>query len=62
MTLKEKLLRAAKARLDRMCKPKSKRKDLEVDQWVRDEWSKPQNKNSMAALLQEENFNKERSA
>ena len=56
----EKLLRAAKARLDRMCAPKSRRKDLEVPDWVRAEWNKSENKTKMATLLQEENFSKER--
>ena len=57
--MQEKLLRAAKARIDRMCCPKSKRKDLEVPSWLVDEWKKSGNRTAMAQVLQAENFEKE---
>ena len=52
-------MRAAKARIDRMCCPKSKRKDLEVPAWLVTEWKKSGNRTSMAQLLQQENFEKD---
>lgn len=45
----------AKARIIRMVKPKTKRKDLEAPQYVIDEW-KTGNKNAIADLLKEANF------
>ena len=48
---KEKLMRAAKARIDR------RRHDLEVPQWVRDEWANG-DKTKIASVLQEQNFDK----
>ena len=54
-----KLRAAAKMRISRMVKPKSKRTDLNVDDWVRKEWSTG-NKNMLADLLTKANFNKDR--
>ena len=53
-----KLRLAAKARIIRMVKPKAKRVDLVVPGWVKEEWDKG-NKNQIADLLCEKNFNKE---
>ena len=50
-------MRAAKARIDRMCKPKTRRRDLEVPEWVRKEWSTG-DKTKIASVLQEQNFDK----
>ena len=52
------LRRAAKARIIRMVRPKAKRHDLEVPQWVKDEWAKG-NKNLIADLLCSANFEKD---
>ena len=41
-----------------MVKPKTKRKDLEVPQYVVDEW-KTGNKNAIADLLKDANFNQD---
>ena len=54
----ERLLRAAKARIDRMVAPKSRRKDLEAPEWLASEW-KSGDKTAIARVLQEENFDKE---
>lgn len=59
MTERQVRLRAAaKMRISRMCKPKSKRTDLNVDAWVRKEWQTG-NKNMLADLLTKANFCKE---
>ncbi|CAE7353100.1 unnamed protein product [Symbiodinium sp. CCMP2592] len=42
-----------------MCKPKSRRHDLEVPQWVRDEWTTG-DKTKIASVLQEQNFDKDK--
>ena len=55
--LQEKLLRAAKARIHRMCQEKTKRKDLQAPKWLVDEWANG-NKTSIARVLQEENFDR----
>ena len=57
-SLQLKLRLAAKARIMRMVKPKSKRCELEVPEWVKTEWSKG-NKNQIADLLCEANFDKD---
>ena len=48
---------AARARLHRFVQPKSKRKDCEAPQFVRDHWAAG-NKQQMATLLKECNFDK----
>lgn len=53
-----KLRLAAKARLIRMVKPHSKRKTLEAPEWVKKEWATG-NKNAIADLLCESNFNQD---
>lgn len=58
-TLKFNLRRAAKARVDRMCKPHGKRTWLNVPQWLRDEW-RSGNKDDIADVLRDVNFNKDR--
>ena len=50
-------MRAAKARIDRMCKPKARRHDLEVPDWVRKEWLEG-DKTKIAEVLQQQNFDK----
>jgi hypothetical protein len=42
-----------------MVKPKSKRTDLNVDDWVKKEWETG-NKNMLADLLTKANFDKDR--
>ena len=54
---KESLLRAAKARIDRMVKDHAKRQDLNAPDWLKQEW-RTGNKNAIAATLQEVNFDK----
>ena len=56
--LQVKLRLAAKARIIRMVKPKSRRRDLEVPEWMKGAWEKG-NKNQIADLLLEKNGNKE---
>ena len=53
-----KLRAAAKMRISRMVKPKTKRTDLNVDDWVKKEWATG-NKNMLADLLSKANFNKD---
>ena len=56
---KEMLKNAAKQRIRRMVKPKTKRSDLEVPKWVAEQWNKgTSQKEAMAALLQEVNWDK----
>ena len=57
ISVQEKLLRAAKARIDRMCAEKVKRKDLQAPSWLVQEW-KSGNKTNIARVLQEENFDR----
>lgn len=57
-SLQLKLRLAAKARIMRMVKAKSKRRDLEVPEWVKAEWGKG-NKNQIADLLCSANFDKD---
>lgn len=52
------LRRAAKARIGRMLQPKSKRKELTPPDYVRKEWENG-DKNGLADLLQQCNFQKE---
>ena len=52
------LRRAAKARIDRMVAPKTKRKDLAVPEYVAKEWTEG-DKNGMADLLLRCNFSKD---
>lgn len=56
----ERLREAAKQRLRRLCAAKRKRKDLEVPEWVRDEFA-ARNKNDLADLLMDCNWDKARS-
>lgn len=58
LPLQFQLRRAAKARLDRMVQPKSKRRELEAPQWLKDEW-KTGDKAAIADLLQTCNWDKE---
>ena len=53
------LRRAAKARIDRMCTPKMRRKDLEAPDYVKTEWKNNGNKNLMADILQRVNWDKD---
>ncbi|CAE7241486.1 unnamed protein product, partial [Symbiodinium sp. KB8] len=56
----EMLKNAAKQRIRRMVKPKTKRSDLEVPKWVAEQWNKgTSQKEAMAALLQEVNWDKD---
>ena len=57
-SLQLKLRLAAKARIMRMVKAKSKRRDLEVPEWVKAEWGKG-NKNQIADLLCSANLDKD---
>ena len=57
-SLQFQLRRAAKARLDRMVQPKSKRRELESPEWLKDEW-KSGDKSAIADLLQKCNWDKE---
>lgn len=59
LTRQDRLRLQAKARIIRMVKPKTKRKDLEAPQYVIDEW-KTGNKNAIADLLKEANFCQEK--
>ena len=54
----ERLLIAAKARISRMVAPKTRRKELEVPEFVKNHWSG--NKDEMAHLLLNLNFDKAR--
>ncbi|CAE7655420.1 unnamed protein product [Symbiodinium sp. CCMP2592] len=55
----EMLKNAAKQRIRRMVRPKTKRSDLMVPAWVADQWHKgTSQKEAMAALLQEVNWDK----
>ena len=56
--LQHNLRRAAKARIDRMAKPHSKRKELDAPDWLKNEWSKG-DKNNMADLFRSLNFDKD---
>ena len=54
-------MNAAKARIRRMVQEKSKRTDLSVPAWVREQWEKgTQSKTQMATTLQEVNWDKAR--
>ena len=53
----ERLLRAAKARITRMVKEKSRRKDLQVPPFVKEQWESGK-RTEMAQLLQRVNFDK----
>ena len=57
-TLKFKLRRAAKARVDRMVKPHGSRTWLNVPEWLRAEW-KSGNKDEIADVLCNCNFQKD---
>lgn len=56
--MQERLRLAAKARIMRMVKPKSKRKELQAPEWVMAEW-KTGNKNIMADILCQANFDQD---
>lgn len=58
LTLKFLLRKAAKARIDRMCKPHGTKTHLDVAEWLRNEW-KTGHKDSIADVLREANFDKE---
>ena len=53
-----KLRNAAKARIIRWVKPKSRRKDLEAPDFVKDQWANG-NKNAMGDLFAKVNFQQE---
>ena len=53
------LRRAAKARINRMCQPHARRKDLEAPDYVKQEWRHNGNKNLMADILQRVNWDKD---
>ena len=56
---KEKLRNAAKARISRMVKEKSKRTDLQAPSWLKEEWAKgTQSKDQLAHILESCNFEK----
>ena len=60
LRVQDRLLIAAKARISRMIKEKSKRKDLEVPEFVKNKWnSGPRAKDEMAELLKNANFQKD---
>lgn len=59
--LKFLLRRAAKARLDRMCKHHGKRQNLNVPEWLQREW-KNGDKNEISDVLLECNFSKDTNA
>ena len=52
------LRRAAKARIDRMCKHHGKRTDLNVPDWLKKEW-RTGRKDEMASVLERCNFDKD---
>ena len=52
------LRRAAKERIRRMVAPKAKRKDLQVPQYVKDEWENG-DRDSLADMLTFHNFDKD---
>ena len=53
-------MNAAKARIARMVEAKKTRTDLNVPDWLRDEWAKgTKARSEMASLLQEVNWDKE---
>ena len=52
------LRRAAKERIRRMVAPKSRRRDLEVPEYVRKEWDTG-NRDNLAELLVQKNFDKD---
>lgn len=52
------LRRAAKARIDRMCKHHGKRTNLNVPQWLIDEWRSGK-KDDIADVLRQCNFQKD---
>ena len=54
-----KLRNAAKARIIRWVKPKSKRKDLEAPDFVKEQWAKGL-RNAMGDLFAQVNFNQDR--
>ena len=54
----EKLHNAAKARISRMVAPHARRRDLAVPSWVREHWQSG-NRDMMANLLKEENFDRD---
>lgn len=56
--LQERLRRAAKERLRRWVKPKSKRRDREAPDWVKEEW-RTGDKANMADLLTHVNFSQD---
>ena len=58
LSYQERLLRAAKARIARMVADKSRRKDLEVPAFVKEQWQTG-NRTSMGLLLQSVNFDKD---
>ena len=53
----DKLLRAAKARIDRMVKPHAKRRSLDVPEWMKEEWKKG-DKGAIAKTLRDVNFDR----
>ena len=60
LCVQDRLLIAAKARIARMIKSKTKRKDLEVPEFVKTKWnSSPKAKDEMAELLKNANFEKD---
>lgn len=56
ISLQAKLRNAAKARIIRWVKPKSRRRDLEAPQFLKDEWLNSGNKNMLADLFSKLNF------
>ena len=57
-SFKARLQRAAKARVDRMCKNHGKRKDLNVPEWLKNEW-KTGKRDQIAQVLQDCNWDKD---
>lgn len=57
-SLQQKLRMAAKARMMRWVKPKSKRKDREAPEWLKKEWAEG-SKNNIADLFSHVNFDQE---
>ena len=58
LSLQALLRRAAKARVDRMCKNHAKRQGLNVPAWFKEQWEKG-NKDQIAAVLENCNFDKD---
>ena len=58
LLLQMRLQRAAKARIDRMCKNHARRRELNAPEWLKQEWNTGR-KDQMAQVLQDCNWDKD---